>query len=127
MRRILIPVTIVLAALALSACGSQDAPAGAVEAYLEALVAKDGDQIVNLACADWQDDATVEVDSLEAVEARLDSLSCETTGEDDDVTLVGCTGSIVLTYEGEDRPIDLSARTFQTVQEGGDWLVCGYR
>jgi hypothetical protein len=31
------------------------------------------------------------------------------------------------TYNGEDSPLDISARTYQVVQQGGDYLVCGYK
>jgi hypothetical protein len=114
--------------LTLAACGGgQGDPATSVEGYLDALVSKDADRIVTLSCADWEDDAIIEVDSLEAVDARLEDVSCEQTGTDGETALVLCGGSIVLTYNGEDRPIDLAARTYQVVQSGGEWLVCGYR
>lgn len=117
----------VLVLAGLTACSSGDAPAEAIESYLEALVAKDADAVVNLSCADWETSAAMEVDSLEAVDAALDGVTCATSGTDGELTLVTCTGSIVLTYNGEDRPIELSARTFVTVQQGGEWLMCGYR
>jgi hypothetical protein len=118
----------VLAVLGLAACsGGQDAPAKAVEAYLQALVDKDTDRVVNLSCADWEADASVEVDSLEAVGARLEGVACQSSGTEGDETLVTCTGSLMLTYDGEDRPLQLEGRTYSTVREGGDWLMCGYR
>ena len=52
----------VLIALALSACGSgADAPARAVESYLEALVAKDANRLTTLSCGEWEDDALIEL------------------------------------------------------------------
>jgi hypothetical protein len=114
-------------AIGLTACGGQGGPAQTVEAYLRALAEKDKDRVLNLSCADWEASASVEVDSLEAVAARLEDLSCEEAGAAEGFTLVSCSGNLVLTYEGEDRPLELNARTYQTLQEGGEWLMCGYR
>jgi hypothetical protein len=118
----------VLIALALSACGSgADAPARAVEGYLDALVAKDANRLTTLSCGEWEDDALIELDSFQAVEARLEGVACEQTGTEGDTALVLCQGDIVATYDAEDQEIDLSVRTYQVVQEGGEWLVCGTR
>jgi len=116
-------------ALFLSACASNnsDAPVKAVEDYLSALVEKDADRLTTLSCGDWEDDALLEVDSFQAVTTRLDGLACEQTGTDGDTTLVLCNGRIIATYNEEDQDLDLSVRTYQVVQEGGDWLVCGVR
>lgn len=126
MRRITM-LCAVLAVLGLSACGNaQDAPARAVVSYLEALAAKDFDRVVNLSCAEWEEGATVEVDSLEAVTARLEDVACRATGTDSGYALVDCSGNIVLSYNGEERLIDLGRRTYRVVQRGGLWLMCGY-
>jgi hypothetical protein len=118
-----------IGSLLLSACGSsnENAPAKAVEDYLNALVAKDGDRLTTLSCGDWEDDALLELDSFQAVTARLEGLACEQTGTDGDMALVLCNGNIVATYNDEDQELDLSVRTYQVIQEGGDWLVCGTR
>ena len=130
MRKILLGVLMVMiASLVLTACSSKhtDAPAKAVEDYLNALVAKDADRLPSLVCGDWENDALIELDSFQAVTARLDNVACTQTGIDGDTTLVKCTGKIVATYNNEDQELDLSVRTYQVVQEGGDWLVCGTR
>jgi hypothetical protein len=114
----------------LTACSSAsktDAPAKAVEDYLNALVAKDADRLPTLVCGDWEADALIELDSFQAVTARLEDVSCKQTGTDGDTALVNCTGNIVATYNNEDQKLDLSVRTYQIKQEGGDWLVCGTR
>ena len=117
-----------LAATVLAACSSNsDAPAQAVEGYLNALVAKDADRLPSLVCGDWEEDALIELDSFQAVEARLEAMACQQTGSDGETALVDCTGSIIATYNDEDQELDLSVRTYQVVQEGGDWLVCGTR
>ena len=128
-KRFLILSTTVLAGIILAACSSSnsDAPAQAVEEYLTTLVAKDADRLPTLVCGDWEDDALIELDSFQAVEARLEAMACQQTGSDGETALVDCTGSIIATYNDEDQELDLSVRTYQVVQEGGDWLVCGTR
>jgi hypothetical protein len=132
MRRLLVSVLICLwifAAL-LSACGpaaSRDPAARAVEGYLTALVDKDSNRLAALSCATWETNALMELDSFQAVQTRLDGLVCQTTGIDTGTTLVTCKGKIVATYDNEDQELDLSVRTYHVVQEGGEYLVCGYR
>lgn len=125
----LIVLILTITAIFLTACssGSDDAPAKAVEDYLNALVAKDADRLSTLSCGEWEDDALLELDSFQAVTARLEGLACEQTGADGDTALVLCKGNIVATYNNEDQELDLSVRAYQVVQEGGEWLVCGVR
>ena len=120
---------IVFTSLLLPACVSnnEDAPVQAVENYLNALIEKDENRLTTLSCSEWEDDALLELDSFQAVTARLDGLACEQTGTDGETALVLCNGNIVATYNGEDQQLDLSMRTYQVVQEGGEWLVCGTR
>jgi len=122
-------LVIISAALSLTACASNNgnAPVKAVEDYLNALVAKDADRLSTLSCSEWEDDALLELDSFQAVTARLDGLACEQTGTDGDTALVLCNGNIIATYDNEDQELDLSVRTYQVVPEGGEWLVCGVR
>ncbi len=131
MRRILATLLIImLAGMLLAACSSSsksDGPAKAVEKYLNALVAKDENKLSTLVCGDWEDQALIELDSFQAVTPRLDKAACEQTGTDGDTALVKCTGKIIATYNNEDQELDLSVRTYQVVQQGGDWLVCGTR
>jgi hypothetical protein len=122
-------LTVMIATLLLTACVAQNntAPANAVEDYLRALVAKDANRLTTRSCGDWEEDALLELDSFQAVSARLEGLACEQTGTDGDTALVLCNGNIVATYNEEDQELDLSVRTYQVVQEGGEWLVCGTR
>ena len=123
-------LTLLITTLFLSACAASDnskAPAKAVEEYLNALVAKDANRLPTLVCSDWEDDALIELDSLQAVTARLDGIACTQTGTDGDTALVNCSGKLITTYNNEDQDMDLSVRTYQVVQQNGDWLVCGTR
>ena len=125
MRKILF--TLLLANILLTACApsASDAPAKAVENYLNALVAKDAARLPTLVCGDWEEDALIELDSLQAVNARLENAACSQTGTDGNFALVDCAGSIVLTYNNEDQNLDLSLVTYQVVEESGESLVCG--
>jgi len=129
MRKFSLIFFILLAGILLTACRSSntDAPAKAVETYLNTLVAKDDQRLPTLVCGDWEEDAMIELDSFQAVTARLQDVSCKQTGTDGDTALVNCTGKIVTTYNNEDQELDLSVRTYQVTQQGGDWLVCGTR
>ena len=124
--RFLFPILLI--ALLLSACGasSNDAAAKTVEAYYQAVVVKDVDKAMSLSCADWESNAQMDVDSFQSVDAELKDFSCTVSGEDGDYTLVSCTGEISMSYNGEAQSLDLSTQTYQVVQEGGDWLFCGF-
>lgn len=130
LRRFFSILFISLAAASLAACGTSSngiAPAKAVEDYLTALVEKDADRLSTLVCGEWEEDALIELDSFQAVSARLEGLACEQTGTDGDTALVLCSGKIIASYNNEDQELDLSVRTYQVTQAAGDWLVCGVR
>jgi hypothetical protein len=125
--RLLIFLLIMSSLLAACSKGGNDKPAAAVQAYLTALVEKDASGISTLSCAAWEESARTELDSLMAVETRLENVACVTDSVDNDVTLVKCQGSIVYTYDNESPSLELNTRNFQVVKESGDWRVCGYR
>lgn len=117
-----------MGALLYSACGQATDPAAkAVEGYLTALDNKDGNALSALSCADWELTALLELDSLQAVTTRLENLACTTAGTDGTTTQVNCQGKIITTYNSENTELDLSVRTYQVVQQGGEYLVCGYK
>jgi predicted small secreted protein len=126
----LVLFTLLVISTLLAACGAQaggGSPAvQAVQSYLQALVAKDATKLANQSCKAWESEATLEMDSFQAVTAKLQGLSCQETGKDGAATLVNCKGAIVATYNGENQNLDLSPRTYKVVQEGGEWRVCGY-
>ena len=124
MRRFNLPAIALV--LVLTACAPKgDRAAGVVESYLNALVAKNSDQLSAVSCAEWESSALTELDSFQAVETKLEGLSCAKTGTDGDATLVTCQGKLIATYGSEDQELDLSTRTYRVVEQGGDWLVCG--
>ena len=128
MRKHIILLAILLITNILSACAPDtDAPVKAVENYLNALVNKEADKLPTLVCGEWEEDALIELDSFQAVTATLENVSCTQTDTDEGVALVLCNGNIVASYNGEDQKLDLSTRTYQVVEQGGDWLVCGTR
>ena len=128
MRKLSVLALLILTSIFIASCTSNsDAPAKAVEDYWNVIVAKDAERLPTLVCGDWEDDALTVLDSLQAVSARLEEVSCSQTGTDGDTALVNCTGKMILTYDTEDQEIDLSVFTYEVVDEGGDWLVCGTR
>jgi len=125
----LLVILLSMLGLTLTACGNQmtDPASKAVVDYLNALVAKDSTKLSALSCASWESSALLELDSLQAVKTRLEGVSCKTSGTTNGTSQVNCQGRILATYNGEDQTLDISARTYQVVQQGGDYLVCGYK
>lgn len=123
--------TILMLALSilLSACGASASGGAttAVEGYITALANKDQAALISNSCADWEDDALVELDSFALVEVTVDGMSCAESGADGDKTLVDCTGMLNMSYNGEPQSLDLADRTYEVVNQNGDWLVCGVR
>jgi len=117
---------ILLLSLALTACASTDLPAQTVENYYQAILDGDAGRASALSCAEQEANVQMEIDSFLAVDAVLDNFSCEQIGTDGDMALVSCSGRIAMTYDGEDQYLDLSAQTYQVLNQGGDWLFCGY-
>ena len=127
-----IPVCIVicLSLSFLAGCSNQGAssgPTGAIEAYVKALVDKDANQVINLSCAAWEEQARQELRSFDANKMELNALQCEEAGKEGEATLVKCTGTILANYGAEEMSIDLSAWIYKAIQEGGEWRMCGYQ
>lgn len=118
-----------LMALSLAACagGGKDPAALAVESYLTALAGQDVDRLANLACKDWESQARMELDAFQGVKATVDGLACKQERIENGAALVTCEGKIVATYNNEQQDLPVSGRTYQVVEEGGEWRVCGYR
>ncbi len=118
---------ITLGCLALLGCSSKGGPVPAVEAYLQALEAKDDIGAVNASCLAWEEGAFAEASSFEAVGVALEDLSCSVEQSGEENASVKCEGEFVADYGGEIQNIDLSLRTFAVAREDGQWKMCGYR
>jgi hypothetical protein len=114
--------------LSLAGCGSASGNAAqAVESYLQAIVARDANKMIAASCANWEPQARLEYDAFSAVKLTLNNLKCSESGQAKPYILVTCTGSITANYGAEDQQIDIAGRTYQVVEEGGEWRMCGYR
>lgn len=108
---------------------AESAPSPAAQTlarYLQALVDKDEATLTSLSCPDWEPNALLELDAFQAVETKLEGLSCQQTGEEGDEAWVVCEGKILATYAEEVQEFDLGKRTYRLISQDGDWLVCGY-
>lgn len=124
---ILVSITVLFLAACNGAASDTSSPSSVVEAYLNALVGKDNTTLSTLSCSSWESDALMELDSLQAVEVRLDGLICSDAGSNNEFSLVKCQGNIIATYNGENQSIDLSTRYYQVIDQGGEFHVCGYQ
>jgi len=138
------PLIAFLSLWLLPGCASSNngpAAAAAVQSYWQAMVDRDLNKVVELSCADWEAQARTEFNSFSAVKLKLDNVACvaverqppasgqpasdrDAAGQAIQVT---CSGSIIANYGAEDLTIDIANRTYQAVNEGGDWRMCGYQ
>jgi hypothetical protein len=130
-RRLSLLTCLALTAGLLSACsgaGSAAAasPEKAVETYLTALVNQDANRLTTASCKAWEEKAKLELDSFQAVKAKLDGLVCTKAGDVEGGVKVTCVGKIVATYGNENQEIPLDRRPYLVSQEGGEWRMCGY-
>ena len=93
---------------------------------MRALVQRDEARFTALTCPEYEEQALIEYDSFGLVRAELNGVACAVIDSEGDSSRVRCTGSIDATYGSEVRRFDLAVRTYQVIQSGGDWLVCGY-
>lgn len=118
----------ILLGILLPGCSTaqQSAP-DAVLNYLQAIIDRDEPAMINHVCSAWEADARTEFNSFTAVKLSLDNVTCQENGTFGDYTLVSCQGAIVASYGAEDLILELNERTFQVIQEAGEWRVCGYK
>jgi hypothetical protein len=124
---LLFPIAIIFLIIA-AACNAQTSGGAsqAVENYLRALVDRDLNAMIVSSCADWEADAKTEFDSFAAVKLNLNDLACQEVEKQGAAVLVTCSGSIIANYGAEDLEIDVADRTYQAIDEGGEWRMCGY-
>ena len=97
-----------------------------VEAYLQARVDENVDEMILLSCPAWEAQARLEAVSFQSMEATLDDVTCEAGGSQGDDTLVNCQGQIVTTYQGEVREWSVAEHPYVVVRQEGEWRMCGY-
>ena len=116
----------------LVACSTQknNGAEAVVEQYFQAIVNGDEDRIATLSCADWESSARADVAAFYGVKARLEGVTCTKveTGESapGDSVVIECGGAIIATYNNEDASFELAGKQFKVIDQGGEWLVCGY-
>jgi hypothetical protein len=121
-------IAILLLFLLSSACApAAQGPEAAATAYIQALVAGETDQLVNLSCAAWEEGARNELASFTAVEVSVQDVGCQSSNLQDDSAQVVCEGKIVANYGNEILEINLADRSYQMIKEGGEWRMCGYQ
>ncbi len=127
--RKLIPflLIMILSSLLISACGKSDAgdPAKAVEAYWQALIAKDSAKLSSLSCSDFEQEALNTLDSFQSVSVTISGLGCTTASTENDSATVNCSGTITASYGTENLTLNLADHAYSAVKEGGDWRMCG--
>lgn len=131
MRSSLFPKVIIVSLMALfllGACTTESGSASAaIESYLQALVAKDANQLVAASCAAWEASARQELRTFDAVDVSLKMLDCQETESSGDTARVTCRGQITANYGNEVLEIDLADRSYTAVNEAGEWRMCGYQ
>jgi hypothetical protein len=97
-----------------------------IEAYLQARVDENVEQMTLLSCPEWEAQARLEAVSFQSMEATLDGVTCEAGGSQGDNVLVNCAGKITTTYQGEVREWSVAEHPYVVVQQDGEWRMCGY-
>ena len=116
---VLLVLTAVLVACS-TAEGEENAPAIAVETYLQAKVSGDAATIQALLCSEMEQDLERETQTFATIsEASIENMSCTHTGEG----RVACTGVITALYGTEVTEFPLA--NYRTVEEDGEWKWCG--
>lgn len=109
------------------ACAPTQTPASvAVENYLQVLSDKDEETLLQSICPEYEFDALVEFDALAQVQTELKDVACQQVESNAEEAKVTCTGSIISNYGSEIFNYDLTGRTYNVMQAGENWLVCGY-
>lgn len=118
---VLLTLTAVLVACS-AAAGDENAnaPAAAVETYLQAKVSGNTDTIQALLCSELEQNLERETQTFATVsEATIENMACTHTGDG----RVACEGVITALYGTEETEFPLT--NYRTVEEDGEWKWCG--
>ena len=122
----LILLSLFLFSVILTACSKlESSPANTVQAYWEAVVARDRESISQLTCADYESTALNNFDSFQSVDIKLEGINCVTSEQTDNSAEVNCTGLLKASYGAEVTDFDLSIYRYQMLNDKGSWLICG--
>lgn len=116
-----------LLALLLTACAKDTKPEDAVPPYLKALLRNDQDQLLKTVCPEWEAEAQRDLDAFSGITGELKDARCQKADEAEGYTLVTCTGTMVLDYNGELRDRSLEGQTYRVKKVDGNWKMCGYQ
>jgi hypothetical protein len=121
-------MTALLAAGCAPAGGAASNPAAVsvLTTYLQAFTDKNEARMTSVVCKDWTTDALLEYDAFQGVKTKLEGLSCQVTGSENDAVLVNCQGKILASYQNEVQQFDLGKRIYRLQKAGADYQVCGY-
>jgi hypothetical protein len=120
-------LSIILLVVFLPGCGNnQSLAAQSVEGYFQAIVEKNQDMLVSKVCTSYEPNAMMDFNTFAIVKTSLENFSCQTTTTNENGYDVNCQGSLQAKFGDELRTFDLSKRTFQVVEENGNWLICGH-
>ena len=120
-------LSIILLVVFLPGCGNnQSLATQSVEEYFQAIVEKNQDMLVSKVCTSYEPNAMLDFNTFAIVKTSLENFSCQTTTTNENGYDVNCQGSLQAKFGDELRTFDLSKRTFQVVEENGNWLICGH-
>ena len=120
-------LSIILLVVFLPGCGNnQSLATQSVEEYFQAIVEKNQDMLVSKVCTSYEPNAMMDFNTFAIVKTSLENFSCQTTTTNENGYDVNCQGSLQAKFGDELRTFDLSKRTFQVVEENGNWLICGH-
>lgn len=141
MKRLMMIFTLALIAVVAAACGGGDDdngggggdPAGVAEDFFIASFEGDVDRARELICEQYRDTITDAPDLGAAEEADITfDLDFETVSEEGDNATVRAAGTVSVSMEGLEEPMEMNLAdlageeemTLQLVREDGDWRVC---
>ena len=131
MKKIIYSLLIIACVMGLAACSSNKNNAASdatkpVEAFYNAIVTQNRDQIGSIACSAWEKDALREVDAFMGVKSELKDFTCSVSQDGKDEAVVTCTGAIAASYGAEITNFPIEGKNHKVIKEQGEWRICGY-
>jgi outer membrane lipoprotein-sorting protein len=114
---------LILAAIVLASCASENNTVSIVETYLHAIVDNDVERLAELTCAEAESDAITAATSFKGTDAEIQGMQCSVSEVNEGYNIVECQGKIVVSYQAELREFPLSR--YRVIQQDDVWRVCG--